>query len=624
LCEAEVTKFGFSARSVTWGGHQDAPDGGIDVRAEFDAPVQALGWIPRPATGFQVKKTSMPRAEIFKEMRPENAVREVIADLVARSGAYVIVSSEDVTDKALRNRRAAMREAVKGLPGSDALLLDFYDRRRIATWTQDHPGVILWVIEKVGRVLKGWHPFGPWADVSEEASGEYIPDEKLRIHLPTSKTPDGVSALAGLEQIRDTLRQPQGVARLVGLSGVGKTRLAQALFQKAIGENSLEPSAAVYADVGSDSLDPAVTDLASQLVATGKRTILIIDNCPPDLHGRLAQICRASASKLSALTIEYDIRGDVPEGTEVFRLDTSSRELIEELVRRRFTAISAMDVKTIADFSDGNARVAIALAGTLRGNETIAGLNHDQLLQRLIHQRHAHDPAILLTAEACSLVYSFDGEDVGNDSELARLGALIGQSANEVFRHVAALLDRGLVQRRGIWRAVLPHAIANRLAANALKKIPSTTIEECLLSTAPERVLKSFTRRLGYLDFSTEAVHMTRPWLGAAGLFGDLFTLGHVHRAAFDNIAAVFPEARLETIERALTQIEDAKILRTREDYVPLLRKLAYEARLFSRCTALLGKIAVAIGIRVPNNRALEAFKSLFLLGYSGTHASIE
>jgi hypothetical protein len=201
---------------------------------------------------------------------------------------------------ALTNRIAAMREAVKGLPDSDALLLDFYDRRRLATWTQDHPGVILWVRERVGRVLKGWRPFGPRADVSEEASGEYIPDEKLRIHLPTSKTPYGVSALAGLEQIRDTLRHPQGVARLVGLSGVGKTRLAQALFQKAIGKNSLEPSAAVYTDIGSDSPDPAVTDLASQLVATGKRTILIVDNCPPDLHGRLSQICRASASKLSA------------------------------------------------------------------------------------------------------------------------------------------------------------------------------------------------------------------------------------------------------------------------------------------------------------------------------------
>jgi hypothetical protein len=71
LCEAEVTKFGFSAASVTWGGHQDAPDGGIDVRVEVDAVVQTLGWIPRPATGLQVKKKSMPRAEILKEMRPE-------------------------------------------------------------------------------------------------------------------------------------------------------------------------------------------------------------------------------------------------------------------------------------------------------------------------------------------------------------------------------------------------------------------------------------------------------------------------------------------------------------------------------------------------------------------------
>ena len=158
---------------------------GIDVRVDLAPAVQINGWIPRPATGFQVKKTSMPGAKILKEMRPHYIVRDVIADLAARSGAYIIVSSEDVTDKALTNRRAAMREAVRGVAGSDALGLDFYDSRRLATWTQDHLGVILWVRERIGRVLKGWRPFGPWADVSEEASGEYLSDEMLRIHLPT-------------------------------------------------------------------------------------------------------------------------------------------------------------------------------------------------------------------------------------------------------------------------------------------------------------------------------------------------------------------------------------------------------------------------------------------------------
>ena len=67
LCEAEVAKLGLSTASVTWGGHQDAADAGIDIRVGLAATLQINGWIPRPATGFQVKKKSMPRMETLKE-----------------------------------------------------------------------------------------------------------------------------------------------------------------------------------------------------------------------------------------------------------------------------------------------------------------------------------------------------------------------------------------------------------------------------------------------------------------------------------------------------------------------------------------------------------------------------
>jgi hypothetical protein len=64
LCEAEMRKRGHSAVAVTWGGAQDAPDGGIDVRVELPAGTPVDGFVPRAATGFQVKKPDMPPAEI--------------------------------------------------------------------------------------------------------------------------------------------------------------------------------------------------------------------------------------------------------------------------------------------------------------------------------------------------------------------------------------------------------------------------------------------------------------------------------------------------------------------------------------------------------------------------------
>jgi hypothetical protein len=40
-----------------------------------------------------------------------------------------------------------MSDALADLPNGKDLLLDFYDRNRMATWVRDHPGIVSWVRE---------------------------------------------------------------------------------------------------------------------------------------------------------------------------------------------------------------------------------------------------------------------------------------------------------------------------------------------------------------------------------------------------------------------------------------------------------------------------------------------
>jgi hypothetical protein len=157
--------------------------------------------------------------------------------------------------------------------------------------------------------------------------------------------------------MREVLKTPGRVVRLVGLSGVGKTRLVEALFDPSIGQNSLDPSIAIYSDFA-DGPNPLPSTLATNLIATQSRAIVIVDNCPPDIHRQLSEIARATATTVSVITVEYDIREDQPEGTDVFALSVSSLSLIESLVSRRFPELSHIDARTTAVFSGGNARVA--------------------------------------------------------------------------------------------------------------------------------------------------------------------------------------------------------------------------------------------------------------------------
>lgn len=619
LCEAELRRRDQSTAYVTWGGNQNAADGGVDVRVAVPAGLITDGFIPRTATVFQVKAEDMPRAAIIEEMCPGGTLRASIQALADQSGAYIIVSSEGSTaDFALNNRRAAMADAAAGSPNANALFLDFYDRNRIATWVRAHEGLIPWVRHTIGRPMPGWQSYGPWA---APVTDVYLADEQFRIHSGRKTSETGLSAGHGIQAIRDDLRTPRHVVRLVGLSGVGKTRLAQALFDDRVGERSLNPDLAIYTNMA-DGPEPPPIALATQLIATRARAILVVDNCPPELHHRLAELCLGENSTLSLLTVEYDIRDDEPEGTDVFKLETSSLEVTQQLARRRFPDVSEIDARTIAEFSGGNARIALAIAGTIGNHESLAGLTDEQVFQRLFVQRHVHDEALYLSAQACSLVYSFQGEDIADDGELARLGRTVGRSPEELYRSVADLQRRDLVQQRSIWRAVLPHAVANRLAATALQNIPYALIEAQLVRGASERLLKSFSRRLGYLHASNEAVMIVRRWVGPGGLLADVANLSEFGRALFDNVAPVLPEDVLAAMERAFAA-QDPAILREGESYFGLLRSLAYDPVLFDRCAALMVRILAATEAAGQSNH-MQLFVSLFQLHLSGTHATIE
>jgi hypothetical protein len=326
------------------------------------------------------------------------------------------------------------------------------------------------------------------------------------------------------------------------------------------------------------------------IIANQTRATLLIDNCPFELHRQLTDVARAANSTISVITVEYDIRDDQPEGTDVFALESSSLALIEKLVQRRYPEISQIDAGTIAKFSGGNARVALALAATIGKDESISGLSDADLFKRLFQQRHEHDPDLLLIAQAYSLVYSFEGvKTKGEGAELPILSGLIGKFAQEVYASVAELKRRDLLQERAEWRAVLPHAIANRLATLALQNIPADTIKEALVTNAPARLRRSFSRRLGYLDKSKEARAIIEGWLAPGGMLADVPNLGEDERAMLANVAPVMPDGTLTAIEHAL-QGADQAALKKSTDLGHLLRSLAYDPAQFERAVTLLIK----------------------------------
>lgn len=624
---------GLRTSGITWGGHQNANDGGLDVVVQEGISPPLSSFVPREITGFQVKKSAMAKAGILEEMKPKpkGVLREKIKSLIRNKGAYVIVSSgSSVSAVALDDRIKAMKDAVASEDNAHDLHLDFFDRGRVATWVRSHPSMILWVLGKIGKPMRGWRPYENWAYAPGGVGEEYLLDAELRLRDETVSAHKTLDAEDGLLKLRSMLLVPGTSVRLAGLSGVGKTRFAQALFDPRVGERALNHFHAFYTDTSRDP-SPTPEELAEVLVNGGTEAVLVVDNCPPGLHRRLTQICSENQSSVSLLTVEYDVREDVPEETTVFRLEPASAELICSLIERRFPHISPVDAQTIADFSGGNARVALLLGDTVQRGEMLSGLRDEELFKRLFWQRHAPDEKLLFSAEVSSLVYSFEGVDTSSrNSELKFLASLAGNKpVNELFRDVAELESRGLVQSRGRWRAVLPHAVANRLARRALESTPREFLVNKFLCSGSERLIRSFTHRLSYLHDCDAAVEIVKNWLGEDGWIGrSMENLNGLEIYVLENIAPVSPSAALDAIERTadgpaggmFTSAENAHC----NELVQLLRHLAYDAELFGRSVKILCRFVLSESDYERAGSALDVLKSLFHLRFSGTHATPE
>ena len=625
LCEAELQKAGLPVSAVRWGGAHTAPDGGLDIDCRVEAEGFRGDFVPRRFTGFQVKKSSMPPAKIAAEMSPDGGLRPIFSDLATANGCYIIVSlDDDPADPQLRPRLDAMQGQLEPVHALGDLQSRFYGRADLANWLRQHPAVQLWVRDMLGIPLNGWRPYGRWTITPQGEDDKLICKPGISVLLPGHET-EPLDIERGIVGIRHLVREADKSVRIVGLSGLGKTRIVQALFEDSVGDDVLDRSLAIYADLGVEP-NPSPRLLLERLAIEKRSAILVLDNCPTDTHNLLAGEVSAKPD-IHLITVEYDIREDKPEVTAVVRVVAEGPDIAESLVSRRYPGLGRVNARIIAEFSGGNARLALVLADAVGDQESLSDFSHSQLFERLFFQRGVRDDQLLTAAEALTLVYSYSLEpDEDGVDELESLAAVAGLSRPVLYRATQTLVDRHLVQKRARWRAVLPAAVSNRLAARALRNIPIEHIQHKLESVASPRMLKSFARRLGYLHDHEVVQEFVRTWLSPGGKLHEIERLDDDNIQLLANIAPVAPDALLDSVEARARQTGSDYFLAEHNPRTPdiaaFLSAIAYDPALFERSVDLLAGFAIAeVRSGQDQGDVRKRLCTLFSMCVSGTEA---
>jgi len=296
LCRAELRAQRHPESAVTWGGDQRAKDGGVDVRVDCPSPLRKPDYVRTASAAFQVKAEIFTPSKIQAEMAPKGTLRPAIVELKETGGTYIIASTkDDVSDSALQARRDAILQCLSDHGLGTSVQSDFYDSRRIADWVEQHPSVATWLRHKISQPFKGWRPYSPWAYLEDDPEAEYLVDDRVRVFEPGAER--GSNITHAIAQLRRELRQTVSI-RIVGLSGVGKTRLVQALFDPRVCPESLTPTSenVIYVDLA-DEPDPQPQMMLEKLFELESDSIVVIDNCGPDTHERLTAIVKRKDSR---------------------------------------------------------------------------------------------------------------------------------------------------------------------------------------------------------------------------------------------------------------------------------------------------------------------------------------
>jgi len=639
LLHAEAQRAGISLRSVSVPLQITVPDGGEDARISWSGGLDHTDYLPSRFCVFQAKATDPGRSGWKKEAwtrgsRKKGVTRKLskaVTKTISERGSYIGFTSDAVIGDKYDERIEGIKEGIReaGANPDDLKAIDLYDANRIAAWASGLPAIAVWLNEQQsGLVLRGFQTVENWGKKPEIYSIKHVEDSRARFSLggqnildqQQNATPatNALTYQQAKERIGDYLVDFQKCVRLIGPSGIGKTRFVHEVLKDAstIGKISLSTSA-FYCDFRDIA---QISQIAQSLSESQNPGLMIVDECPHEVADKLCEIVTTENSQLRVLTIGNDDRPIKKNNCLNLAVSPADDALIEGIVRQRLPKADDSDISFIKNLSGGYPRIAVLATDNYSENAPILK-SIDEVVERILTGCNINQGDQIRAIECLAL---FDR--LGADEELSGqldfvAEKLARQTGDQMYEHLAKAAEHQIVDHRGRFFTVQPLPIAAFLGARRIDLLRIKTILH-FIESAPPDLLFSFLSQWRHFDVSTTAVTVASRLLQRDGQLGSLENLNtEFGSKCLDALVHANPDEVSDTVNRvfgALSIEELTEIKAGRRYLVWALEKLVFRKSSFSMGTRLLMRLAAAENETWSNN-ATGLFKQLFQLHLSGT-----
>ena len=625
LLSAEAQAHGLPEYGIHVAGTITTPDGGEDGRITWTEGPPQTSFLPSPFSQFQLKAGPVAPAVAARDVVSRSGeVKPMVRAALEAGGHYIMLCAHPYTHQQIDARekriRAALRDAGMDLEDGQ---VDFRDADQAAAWVNRYPSVAAWVKQWTQPGTVGpFRSWTHWASRTEHDTSPRVDDDRL----PSLREP-----------VRERASEPHRVVRVVGPSGIGKSRL----ILEALGPSEQDErqgyslaDLVLYADE-SEVGELAINGVVQALADNAQRAILVVDRCPPEAHRTLVGMVQRQASFLSLITIDDEIPAaardqtivEIAECETLVKVPEAPSSVTETLINLVCPGLPSEDFRRLAHFSRGFPKIAHLVARAWTSARSVAHATEEHLVQTYVVGRRSHERELLLTSAQLLAAFRLVRVDHPDGDQLAELAARGRNLSGPDLRDgINQLVDRGVARRRGKCVTLQPRPIALHLAERKWRDWSRDEWDSILGGDASPDLKVGAAKQLALLNTTDVAQQVVEHVCRDGGPFDGIEGIAQPsHAEVLSALAEIDTSLVAERIRRSLRHVPDLDAVRgdVRRHLVWALEKIAFHPDSFDEGAHLLLRLALAENETYGNN-ATGQFVGLFPVVFGNTAADGE
>lgn len=309
-----------------------------------------------------------------------------------------------------------------------------------------------------------------------------------------------------LEEYKKIILGEDGIIRLIGLSGYGKTRLVAECFR-----NAGNREAYLYGDVQVLGKNE-IYNLAIRVFTDYPEATLVIDNCDEEAHGMLCGLRKSNHVKTKLVTIYYDPTEKFSSGYKCLKMEEKQEEVVVRIFKRYREFKDEEERLYILDATGGIPMIAEQLVKVLQEEGSDNGrIDDSNYITKLLGYGETSEEREALRALSLFTVLEYDEkstehkvlEFVARNKSILNVTKPDAMIANWLISVVRTQIKRGTIEKSGTSIRIRPQRLRDGLLAEWAEQCDEGRITKVITeidgSEFKEQLSDALNRRLLFI-----------------------------------------------------------------------------------------------------------------------------